>query len=717
MRVLSLAASLGLFIAVCGDAVPASAADAPSTRPAGGTDVPVREVVLFSSGVGYFEHAGTVTGDGSTVLQFKTEQINDILKSLLLEDLDGGKVGTVSYPSQAPLARTLKSFEVDITNNPPLAELLNQLRGATLAVTTSKGPIEGVILGVETKRKMVNEKDSVEVSLLNIRSGRMIRPVPLDEVQSLEMNDAKLNAELDAALGALAHARDQDKKPVEIRFNGRGDRRVRLGYVVETPVWKTSYRLVLGPRKPAAAGAPAGGGKLQGWAIVENQTDNDWNDVQLALVSGRPISFIEDLYHSLYVPRPLIAPQVFASLMPQTYDNGITKEDMEKLQEARNNANNEQQQMANNGFGRGRSGMGGANGSRERGASVSNSLFSGGGSGGQEPIDPTASVIAAASASGLGELFQYTVGNVSIKRQQSAMIPIVTDDVDAEKVSIYNQSVLPNHPLNGARLKNTTHKHLLQGPVTVLEAGAYAGDAQIDDVPPGQQRLLSYGIDLKVLVEVSDDPQPNTLQTAKVAKGVLELVWKDINATNYLISNRGESDKTLMLEYPRTEGWKLDEPASAEEMTPSVYRFERKVPAGKLIKLPVRLETIRNENLALLPEDPGKLELYLKTDNLPQKVRDALSQIIEAKQAMASTQREIDERAARTSSVTSEQSRIRENMKAVAPSTDYYNRLVKKLDEQETQIEGWQKDLEALRQQLATQRKDLESRVNGLKIE
>ena len=682
----------------------------PATRPAGDSDVPVKEVVLFSSGVGYFEHAGSVKGNGSTVLRFKTDQINDILKSLLLEDLDGGKVGTVTYPSQAPLAKTLKSFEVDITSNPPLPELLNQLRGARLDVITNKGPIDGTILGVEKKQKLVNEKEAIDVYVLNLRSGRMIRPIPLDDVQSLEMDDAKLNAELDAALGALSQARDLEKKPVEIHFNGQGERRVRVGYVVETPVWKTSYRLVLEKKKEAAKGqAASGGGKLQGWAIVENQTDNDWNDVQLSLVSGRPISFIEDLYHSLYIPRPFVQPQLYASLMPQTYENGITKEDMAKLRQQANENNENQQRLAGNGQ------AGGQGGGVAQGG-VSNTLFAGGQMAppAPPPIDPTLSVV---SASGLGELFQYTVGNVSIGRQQSAMIPIVTDDIDATKVSIYNENVLANHPLNGVRIKNSTHKHLLQGPVTVIEAGSYAGDAQIDDVPPGQQRLLSYGIDLKVLVELGEGSQQQTVQSAVLNKGVLHLTWKDVNSTEFLISNRGEAEKTIVVEFPRQEEWKLDEPAAADETTPSLYRFERNAPAGKTIKLPIRTEMMRLEQVELLPRDVTKLDLYLKLENVPAKVRDALAEVMAAKQAMAATQRQSEEKAQQIAAISTEQARIRENMKAVAASTDYYNRLVKKLDEQETQIEAWQKELDGLRKQADAQRKDLETKVGQLNVE
>jgi len=680
-------------------------ADVPATRPAGGAEVPVKDVVLFSSGVGYFEHFGTVKDDGSTVLHFKTGQINDILKSLLLEDLDGGKVAAVSYPSPAPLARTLKSFQVDITSNPPLPQLLNQLRGARIEVAV--GPdqrFEGTILGVETRTKAVGDKQVLTVSVLSLRSGRTIRTVLLDDVQELQMQDPKLNEELDAALAAVAQARDQDKKPVEIHFAGQGERRVRVGYVVETPVWKTSYRLVLDNPRGNAAGA-----KLQGWAIVENQTDSDWNDIQLSLVSGRPISFIQDLYHSLYVPRPVVQPQIFASLIPQTYENGITQAEMTKLQQARNAANSQFNQLG--------AGVGGA------GATVANQLFAnanagraGGAAPQQPPIDPIASVISQASASGLGELFQFTVRNVSIPRQQSAMIPIVSDDVKASKVSIYNRAVLANHPLNGARLKNNTTKHLLAGPVTVLEAGSYAGDAQIDDVPPGQSRLLSYGVDLKVLVQADDRPQLTTLQTARLLKGVLQLKWKDVARTEFLLDNKGETAKTIVVEFPRQPEWKLTDPPAPDETTEQAYRIQRELGAGKLLKLPVVQEMVRAEEVALLPLEADKLDIYAKVGEMPAGVRDALQQVLALKQAAATTVRQIDQHVQQVGTITTEQSRIRENMKAVSPSTDYYARLVKKLDQQETQIETLQQEVSGLQKQLDSQRKELDNKLAELTL-
>src|SRR5258706_308956 len=188
--------------------------------------------------------------------------------------------------------------------------------------------LEGTILGLEKKQKPAGDKGTVEVWVLNLISGGTIRSVELDQVSKLELEDPQLQEELGKALTALSQARDQDKKPVTINFNGEGERHVRLGYVVETPIWKTSYRLGMGGAKDPKKAKHS----LQGWAVVENPKRNDWNDVQLSLVSGRPISFIQDLYQPLYVPRPVVKPELFASLKPQTYEGGLAdKKQMEEF--------------------------------------------------------------------------------------------------------------------------------------------------------------------------------------------------------------------------------------------------------------------------------------------------------------------------------------------------------------------------------------------------
>lgn len=665
-----------------------------NTKPAT-TEVPVKQVVLFSSGVGYFEHFGNIQGDGSTELRFKTNQINDILKSLILQDLDGGRVNAITYPSQDPIAKTLRSFQIDITANPPLADLLNQLRGAKVTVKLADATITGTILGVEKKQKPVNDNKAViERPALNLLVGASIKAIYIEDVNEITLDDPQLQEELTKALSALSAARDQDKKPVQISFTGKGERRVRLGYVVETPVWKTSYRLILPDDPKDKAG-------IQGWAIVENQTDNDWKDVQLSLVSGRPISFVQDLYQPLYIPRPVVVPELFASLMPQEYEGGMAEaKDAAKMK-----------------VGRGRYSDAAAAEAPVTGAPVQRAQ--------QQaqlmeqlakPMDVTSSVASVASAAKVGELFQYTVGNVSLPRQKSAMLPIITDPIEVEKLSIYNAAVLAKNPLNGARVKNTTDKHLLAGPITVLEAGTYAGDARIDNVPPGQERLLSYGIDLQMLVDSTKNKNESALQTGKIVKGVLVITRKNLATQDYVAENKTDKEKTLIIEHPVRQGWKLVDTEKPIETTQTLYRFKGSVDAKKSAIFTVKQEIVQSEEIAILPTNVSALDFYSRAGEIPQAVRDALIQAMQLKQSLADTERRIAETEQQVQTITQEQNRIRENMRTVNQQSEYYQRLLKKLNDQESQIEKLQTQQEDMRKQLEKQRAELESYLGNLTV-
>ena len=721
MRRLALPLILAAAAATTGS-IARGQATRPTTGPAM-ADVPVRQVVLYSSGVGYFEHFGTVHGDGTAELRFKTKQINDILKSLVLQDLDDGTVRAVTYPSQDPIAKTLKSFQVDITANPPLADLLNQLRGARVTITVSGEKVSGVVLGVERKRVVVKgEKGDDQTAwapVLNLVSNGQIVSQPMDNISAIKLDDPQLQEELTKALTALAGARDVDKKPVRISFTGAGDRRVRLGYVVETPVWKTSYRLVLGERPAAGATTrPTSDAQLQGWAIVENQTDNDWTNVQMKLVSGRPISFEEDLYQPLYVPRPTVEPELFASLRPQTYAGGMggggpgnlpaaamaaapaspmaerfaarRLEDRAKAKDS----SLARQRLATRGF---------LDGDVDAPTPA--------------PMDVTKSVRSLAPAASVGELFEYTVGSVSLPRQRSAMIPIITDPVQVERVSIYNQSVLPRNPLNGARVTNTTKKLLLSGPITVLDGAAYAGDAQIDNVPAGQERLLSYGVDLQMLVDAVDNKSDDRLVTGRIVKGVLYVTHKYQRSQRYVAENKSDHDKVLFVEHPRQgDDWKLVGPVQPAERTDALYRFRTVVPAGKSASLTVAEEQTADQLLAILPMDVGPLDYYRRTGEIPKPVQDALAKAVALKQALADTQRQIDEGKQKLTDVTAEQGRIRENLKSVQPKSTYYDRLMGKLNDQETAIEKTQESVSGLEKQRDAQQQELEKYLAGLDV-
>src|SRR5579871_76681 len=237
---------------------------------------------------------------------------------MVLQVLGNGHIAAVSYDSQAPVEKTLRSFAITLTNNPTFGQILNQARGEKVEAvlqqsTTQPATITGVIVGTEHKRETVG-KEVVESEFINLWCAEGMRSLKMSEVQRVRFLNPVMDSEVKKALETLALSHDTQKKAVSISCAGDGKRSVRVGYVVENPIWKTSYRLVMNPK-----GKPY----LQGWAVVENTQDEDWNNIRMSLVSGRPISFQMDLYQPLYVNRPVVEPELFASLRPPTYQGAM----------------------------------------------------------------------------------------------------------------------------------------------------------------------------------------------------------------------------------------------------------------------------------------------------------------------------------------------------------------------------------------------------------
>src|SRR5215207_6084882 len=269
-------------------------------RPA--VSLPITQVILFNSGVGHFTRSGEVEGEARVDLTFPEQDVNDLIKSMTLRDRSpNGRIAAVTYDSHDPIDRTLASGE--------------QIEVTLVGTAAQPGSLTGKIIGVEQQAQASKEGPPVPVTVLNLWCAEGVRAVKLGEVQRLRFTNPVLENEVRRALETLALSHDSQKKAVSLHFAGEGKRKVEVGYVVENPIWKTSYRLVLDKE-----GKPY----LQGWAVVENPTDEDWAKVTMALVSGRPISFKMDLYNPLYVSRPTVEPELFASLRPPTY-GGVMK--------------------------------------------------------------------------------------------------------------------------------------------------------------------------------------------------------------------------------------------------------------------------------------------------------------------------------------------------------------------------------------------------------
>jgi hypothetical protein len=679
----------------------AAAAKSAATEAKG--DVPLSAVVLYNSGVGFFEHRGQVEGDAQIDLRFRVDDINDLLKSMVLQDLGGGHISTVTYASKDPITKTLKTFSIDLTDNPTLAKILSQVRGERIEVE-APGRTQGTIVGIEQRQRRTGKDDEVvTIDVLNLLTDDGLKSIPLEQIATIKLLDERLNQEFKQALAILATSHATDKKTVTLKFAGEGKRPVRVGYIQQAPIWKTSYRLVVKDE-----GSPL----LQGWAIVENSTEEDWNDVRLTLVSGRPISFVMNLYDPLYVNRPLVEPELFASLRPQRYEQDLLAR--EQLADSDAAAKAVQPGIAQRRM-------------QERGPGMSGI---GGGVAAEMPVptaapaeqnfffaEGTSGVESAAQAGDVGELFQYVISEpVTLVRQRSAMLPIVNGPVEAEKVSIFNANVQPKHPLNGLKLRNTTDLHLMQGPITVFDGGAYAGDAQIGDLPPGGDRLLSYAIDLDTEVAQLAKSEPEHIVGVKIAKGVFESNRKLRRTMEYTVKNSGKSEKKVLVEHPRDINWTLIEPKEPAETTRDRYRFAVTAVPGKPVALIVTEEMTTAQQYVVGQMDDGMIQFYLSAASVNPAIKDALREVVERRRELEAIVADKQNLAGQIAAISEEQSRIRENMSRLERNSELYNRYVKKFAEQEDQIERFRTQINQLSEQERHKREALDAYVAGLNL-
>jgi len=661
-----------------------------------GMALPLSKIVLYSSGVGYFQHDGTVNNRTQLDLRLHANQINDMLKSLVVQDFGGGKVSTVTYGSRDPVTKTLGSFSINLNGNPTLGQILTQVRGEPVEVT-APNPIVGTLIGVEKKTESVGEGSQhrlIEQEYVTLLTEDGFRSLSLASIQRIKLTNPTLNAELHQALATLAANHDAQKKKVSIIFDGTGNRQARIAYLTETPVWKTSYRLVLDEDK-----APY----LQGWVIVENQTPQDWNNVKLSLVSGRPISFTMDLYQPLYNPRPVVQPELYANLKPQTYGDAMDQlKPMASAPPAHSEMKKERllSKMAL-----------GAASNRAKAPAEADAIAE------MEMGSLEEGVTPMVMAEDKGELFEYRIDqSVTLAKHQSALLPIIGQSLQGQKVSLYNQHVNAKHPLNGYRLKNTSALHLMQGPITLFDNGTYAGDARIEDLPPGQDRLISYALDLKTEVEPTFDGGTQELATISLKKGTMLISRRVVEDRTYLVRNRDAKAKTVLIEQPYRADWKLAEPKEPTERTRDLYRFSVAVDPGKTVTLRVKETRPLQESILLMESGLDQIVYYQQAKEIGPKVKEALQRVVQLRSRLDDVHAQRTRLDQRTVEITAEHARIRENMQRLQQNSDLYTRYVKKLDQQETELDKLRKEIETLKNTEEEHRRELQNYVMTLDV-
>jgi hypothetical protein len=655
--------------------------------------LPVRRVVLYKNGVGYFEHLGRVRGSQEVHVDFTSAQLNDVLKSLTVLDLSGGKISGVDYNSEAPLARRLATLRLTLGENPTVADFLGALRGARLEVRTGTGTaMAGKLLSVEKKSR---EKDSetnewTEISLVS-DSGE-VRTVEVTPATSMRIAEKDLQLEVGRYLGLIASSRDQDLRRMTISTTGAGERNLYVSYISEVPIWKTTYRIVL-PAKTEKKPL------LQGWAIVDNTIGEDWNDVEVSLVAGAPHSFIQQLSQPYYGRRPVVPLPESVQLTPQTHAAALETETSFHSPEILGHVAGGVAGGVMGGIGSG-SGVGAGYGIAPppKPPSVDEAEVEEA----REESEPVA------EGNALGDLFEYKLKErVTIRKNQSALVPILQTEIAAERVSLWNETLDEVRPLRALWVNNASAVTLDGGSFSVLDSNTFAGEGLTEAIKPGERRLLSYATDLGLLVDAKQESGRERVTRVRIYRGTLTTTSEEREKKTYIVRNEDTTPRELVIEHPARPEWKLAEDGpKPEEKTSGLYRFRMNIEPKKTERLVVNEAKPLYTQYALNSVTDEQIEFFLRQKSINQEIEKALRGIVAQKKVVADFDAMIKTQQKSIDQIFTDQGRLRENMKALKGSAEektLLQRYTKQLDEEETQLDVLRKGKQATEteQQLA----------------
>ncbi|MBZ5681816.1 MAG: carboxypeptidase regulatory-like domain-containing protein [Acidobacteriia bacterium] len=754
-------------------ALPATSADAPAR-------LPVKRVVLYKNGVGYFEHSARVHGTQDLSIDFTTAQLNDVLKSLTAVDLGEGRVSSVRYNSIAPLGERLKSLRLPFGEQVTQAEYLSALRGARVEVRSGTATGAGRLLSVEKIRKQRVKDEFEDVTTFSIvtDAGEM-RNFELGSGTSVRIAERELTDEVGRYLGLIGSSRARDVRRMSFTASGTGDRDVFVSYISEVPVWKSTYRILF-PEKPGDKRL------LQGWAIVDNTIGEDWKDVQLSLVAGAPQSFIQEISQPFYARRPVVPLPEAVMLTPQSHEATVQVDRLEqyaKLQAppgvsnattslygivkdpsgasvrgARVTVRNEETgssqvtttdaqghyrfndiqagnsalfvnapgfqrfNLANIYLGIGR------NNEIDATLNVGNANESVEVSAGPPPLVQTESAElmsrtekqgAEAEGKSAGDFFEYNVKQrITIGKNQSALVPILQGHIEAEKVTLWNPE---SAPLLALWIKNTSGQVLDAGSFNVLESGTFAGEGVLETIHPDERRLLSYAGDAAVHVKYSADSSENPFSRVRIAKGVMIMTRQERKLNKFTIRNADTSSRQVVVEYPAEDGWKLT-PATPkpEESSESYHRFRVPVEAGKTAELTVEAIHPLEDRVELSNLDLDEVNLMVQQKRVTPAMQQVFDSILRQKLKAEQISDQMAERKRESDQIAGDQGRIRENMKALKGSSEeksLLQRYVGQLDSQESRLAALRKEMTDLTAQENQAKSELDRMILEVNVD
>ncbi|MEL6310410.1 MAG: hypothetical protein AAFQ52_19880, partial [Chloroflexota bacterium] len=468
----------------------------------------------------------------------------------------------------------------------------------------SQQKVTGRIIGLD-EMKSENKPLLINVSILTDSGVRILH---YHTIRSITIQDDQSAQDLDYFLDTSMA--EDDRRVVNVRLS-EGDHNLAVYYVAPSPTWRVSYRLVADSDEDGKTGTAL----LQGWGLFDNRLEEDLDNVRVTLVAGQPISFIYELYASRIPQRPKVEDESRIAPGPILYKSSFERQIDEEIEERRRRLNGKEARMA----------MSSMSPLTDRPHSTLRSMdFS----------SESVSVETQAEGVDSGETFQYKVTTpVSVKRGESALVPIIGETANYERELLYNGQKLPNHPVATLRFENNSGLTLERGPVTVVEDGDYKGEAVIPFTKDKQQVYVPYAVELGVKVTEKRRSNHELYGVSVRDKFLMEQTYR-VQETVYIIRNNTNTPKIVTVEAPIQTSYELFDTPTPDAQTDNEQRWHVDVPTGESTTFVRKVRMSQQQRVNIRGMQYDNLYRYFKNNWLDERTFNEIRDILKAEERL-----------------------------------------------------------------------------------
>lgn len=712
---------------------------------------PIESVILSSGGLASVSRHAELpllpprpSEEGSpatrpVLVDIPLEQVNDVLKSLIVRG--DTAISSVQLDGMVPLAESFARLPFTADELASLEKLADALRGTMVRLILASGePVEGAIMGVDRRPDRDPEgigRESFSLLSLLMDDGGL-RTIPIGPDTKLEILDEKVREDLRDAMEMVVRARNDQSRTLEILVD-RDARSIGLSYLIPAPVWKTTYRLILnGSGKSGSEEDPDASSRdarLQAWAVVENATGEDWNNIKLVLTTGNPVAVRQDLHERVWSQRPEIP--VFSGLAALPPIDGLSARAAVGGQEGAergNAAGDAVQAPARRAF----SSFDPLSQAMEANAddmAVRGAMSGFTSHGASDRITGDHDAIAAESGTMASWQIPYPV---TIKAGRTMTMPFIDGEIAAERVSVWrggSSGRADIHPMASVMISNRSGTSLPPGVMTVYdtaqgmlddpEAGRvsddggfgsfHVGDAVLAGIPAGEERLAGFAADRKVEI-VASERHDEDFGIVAIADGIVRTsrTWRRI--VEYDVKGAADGPRTILIEHPVREGWEIESEA-LDSSTATHHRLRLSLDEGESRTVSAIETRTERHGMSLVNADSATIGLWV--DRLPEgndRLARALEAIAELRRQAGEVLREIEILQREVHDIASEQERVRANLGVAPQGSPLAGRYLSMLETGEDRLEKLKSDIADKRSAANGLEREIARRVTGIRL-